>query len=314
MVNYCTPNHVCRSIECLTQERNKGWDLRLRIVDNKSPDSSLELMRNFVSSKNLEWVEIIAAEHNGGYAYGNNLALQNVLAEQAEVDYIWFLNPDTEPRPGAAAALIEFLQKNPRTIVGSRLEDDDGTPQISHFNFPGLVSEFLSTAKLGILDRLFESKRVVRRLVDEAVPSDWLAGASFMMTSDVLKELGPMDQAYFLYFEEVDYLLAANNKGVQCWYVPSSRVVHAVGASTGISDSRRKVGRKPKYWFDSRRRFFIKNYGALGLVCADLAHFFGYSSWYLRSRLLKPRVLENQPPRYIRDFVANSFIMRGFKL
>jgi len=179
-----------------------------------------------------------------------------------------------------------FLESCPRAIAGSRLEDRDGTVQISAFNFPSLLGEMCAGFSLGLLDKIFVKSLTRRSIPGCAEPVDWLAGASVMFSRQVYDELGGLDEEYFLYYEEVDYLLNANRKGIQCWYVPESRVVHEVGAATGISDARKKQPRRPAYWFESRRRYYIKNHGRLYLMATDFLWSVGYATWYARKLIV----------------------------
>ncbi|MEO1717649.1 MAG: hypothetical protein AAFR76_11110, partial [Planctomycetota bacterium] len=71
----------------------------------------------------------------------------------------------------------------------------------------------------------------------------------------------PFDDAYFLYFEETDLCLRVARAGWEIWQEPASRVVHLVGQSTGVNRKDEKPRPKPAYWYDSRRRYFEKNYG-----------------------------------------------------
>ena len=259
-VNYRTAALVIKGLEALFKERDRFPNLHAIIVDNSSPDDSLAVLNAYVLEQSWhEWVKVVPAEKNGGYAYGNNVGFDIAREWLPQLDYVWMLNPDTEVLPGATASLINFLMENPKTIAGSRLQDRDGTPQVSTFNFPSAMSELCSGLSLGFIDRLFSQYQVCRAIPDEPEASDWMAGASLMFASSTLEILGYLDDEYFLYFEEVDYLLNAQKQGVQCWYVPSSQVIHEVGASTGISDVRKQQPRRPVYWFESRRRYFIKN-------------------------------------------------------
>jgi hypothetical protein len=99
-----------------------------------------------------------------------------------------------------------------------------------------------------------------------------------------------MDENYFLYFEDVDFCRRTINAGWQCWYVPESVVLHLEGASTGI---RTRAKRRAGYWYDSRRRFFIKHYGVAGLVAADILWFIGRLTYLLR-KVLHIGVKSNQ--------------------
>lgn len=249
-VNYGTPELTIRCIESVMNDRDQLPAFRMYIVDNQSPDASVKLIGDYLHTQKLDdWVSLIAAPENGGYAYGNNQALRTALALAPIPEYFWLLNPDTQVRPGAARSLIDFLKSHPKAgLAGSRLEDEDGTPQNSAFRFHSPISEFIGTMQLGLLDRLLGKHLVPMALQDQPFQAEWLAGASVMMKQQVVSDVGLMDEVYFLYFEEVDYFVAARAKGWQAWYIPESRVHHVVGAATGISDHRKKAPQRPQYW------------------------------------------------------------------
>jgi GT2 family glycosyltransferase len=100
-----------------------------------------------------------------------------------------------------------------------------------------------------------------------------------MIRRRVIEQVGLLDDGFFLYFEEVDLCLRAGREGWEVWYVPASRVVHLEGAATGIGAAEK---RRPSYWFDSRRRFFVKHYGPGGLLAADVLWALGHASLGLR--------------------------------
>jgi GT2 family glycosyltransferase len=122
-------------------------------------------------------------------------------------------------------------------------------------------------------------------------------------------DVGPLDEGYFLYFEEVDFCRRARRAGWRCWYVPGSRVVHLVGASTGVSDPRHKIKRMPDYWFESRRRYFVRNHGLAYAGLADLAKIAGLS--LRRCRRILRRRTDPEPPRYLADQIRHSVFLRG---
>ncbi len=313
-VNYCTPHHMIECIESVIRERETLPSLRMVIVDNHSGDDSVEIIGAYLAGHRLEsWVTLVAAPRNGGYAYGNNLAIRSAFDAGFTPQYIWFLNPDTRIRPGAGRVLIDFLECHEKAgMVGSRLEDEDGSAQISTFRFPSPASEFASAMQLGLLDRILHRYLVPMPLSDKPVQADWLAGASLMMRARLIDDIGWMDEAYFLYFEEVDYCVAGRRNGWEIWYVPESRVYHAVGAATGISDHRKKAPRRPAYWFESRRRFFIKNFGRLRALFSDLALISGYSLWRMRRWIQRKPDID--PPHFLRDLVFNSVLIKGFSI
>lgn len=270
IVNYQTATLTCRCIAALNSFRG-NTALSVIVVDNCSRDKSVSTIRSFIKKNGWnDWVRVVASTFNGGFSYGNNIAFKKLVSEKS-CDYLWMLNPDTVPLAGACNALIDTLQSSETIgMAGSRLEDADGTPQISAFNFPSPIGELISTSHLGILERLFPKNLVYPSVKNHPHRADWLAGASIMFKPKLLEEIGYMDEAYFLYYEEVDYCRTANEAGYEIWYCPESRVIHEVGASTGISDIRKKPPRRPKYWFDSRRRYFTKNHGQITAMFADL--------------------------------------------
>ena len=303
IVNYQSANLVHRCLETLAEEKQRWPALRVVVVDNASPDGSASLIDCAIEENGWAlWVELIRAPENGGFSYGNNRAFERLLA--LEVDYIWLLNPDTEVREGAIAPLVTMLSDNSDVgIVGSRLEDDDGTPQVSAFNFPTPFGELVNRSNLGVLGKIFPRRVVAPPVQNQSHKADWLAGASMMMSAALLSRVGFMDEGYFLYFEEVDFCKAVMAAGLHVMYCPDSRVIHYVGAASGFSDGRRKQPRRPTYWFDSRRRFFDKNFGWFLSLVADFFWCVGYSSWILRAKLQKKAI--NEPPYFLRDLVMH---------
>ena len=183
-------------------------------------------------------------------------------------------------RPGAIHALVDFMNTHDGVgIAGSRLEDPDGTPQRSAFRFPTIASEFERGIRLGVRVEDAASRVVAPPVPEEESPTDWVAGASMIVRRAVFDAIGLMDEKYFMYFEEVDFCLQAKRAGWPCWYVPASRVVHLVGAASELSDARKHRKRRPRYWFDSRRRYFVKNHGLMYAALADLAFVVGFALW-----------------------------------
>ncbi|PKH85167.1 glycosyltransferase family 2 protein [Colwellia sp. Bg11-28] len=313
-VNYRTSRLVTDLILSLQPEIDKLGKTHMVIVDNASGDDSVDYIQKFIDENTINWVTVVTSKDNAGYAAGNNLAINSVLNENIDIDRIWFLNPDTKVKAEAGTELIRAMKENSFHIVGSRLEDDDGTLQCSHFNFPGIISELSAGLRLGIFDKIVKKHLVRAEPSNTPIQADWLAGASFMVSNKYIKKIGLIDDDYFLYFEELDFCLQGKRNNMPCWYIPSSKVYHAVGAATGISDHRKKAPRRPQYWFDSRRRFFLKNYGAIKLIGCDLAFTIGYAIWLLRSKITNNVDLTKEPPNFLKDFIKSSFLFRGFSL
>ena len=131
-----------------------------------------------------------------------------------------------------------------------------------------------------------------------------MSPAPFNLTKT--EAVGLLDEGFFLYYEEVDFCRRAAGAGWQCWYVPASRVVHLVGAATQLSDQRKHRQRRPKYWFDARRRYFVKNHGAAYALLADVMFVIGFSLWRVRRAIQRKQ--DNDPPKLLSDTIRNSVL------
>jgi len=311
VLNYRTPELTIACLHSLVNEVEALPGTQVTVVDNDSADGSVEQISAAIATENWDWVTFLPQDLNGGYAFGNNVAIRPALAADSPPDYILLLNPDTVVRPGALQALVDFMDKTPEAgIAGSRLEEPDGTPQCSAFRFPNVWSELDSGLRLGLVTQLLAQQIVPILPVTELIQQvDWVAGASMIVRRQVFETAGLMDEKYFLYFEEVDFCVAAKNAGWSCWYVPESRVVHYVGQSSGVTDTKRKPKRRPTYWFNSRRRFFVKNYGWSYAVVTEIAWASGFALW--RMRQLIQQKPDDDPPNMLGDFILNSVLLKG---
>jgi GT2 family glycosyltransferase len=310
IVNYRTADLTIDCLRSLAPQIDAS-QMRLVITDNLSGDDSVARISGAITDNRWSWATLLPLERNGGFAYGNNAAIKPALESADPPEYVLMLNPDTVLRDGAIPELLKFMDANPGAgIAGSRLEDPDATPQQSAFRFHGLASEFAGVMKFSLVDRALNGFLVAPPIVPTQVSrTDWVAGASMIIRREVFRDVGLLDEKYFMYFEEVDFCRAAHKAGWECWYVPSSRVVHLVGAASQISDARKHRKRRPTYWFDSRRRYFVKNHGITYAALADLAFAIGYSIWRVRRAI--QRKADNDPPKLLSDLLRNSVFVRG---
>jgi GT2 family glycosyltransferase len=284
--------------------------VRVVVIDNRSGDGSLTRIDAAIGAAGWGgWAEARGAPSNGGFSAGNNAGLRPLLAGPEPPDWFLLLNPDTYVRPGALQALLDFAIRQPGAgIVGSRLEEPDGTPQPSAFRFHRALTEFERELRLGLVARLLEPWSTVMEVPETAARVDWVSGASMLVRRELFEAIGLLDEGYFLYYEEVDLCLRASRAGWSCWYEPRSRVVHLVGRSTGVdpSDVAQKI---PTYVFESRHRYFVKSFGLAYAVLADLAWITGHLLWRARTALLgRPR---GSAPGLLRAFLRQSALVRG---
>lgn len=311
VLNYRTADLTIDCLKSLIDEVRSLPGTRVVVTDNASGDGSVEKIATAIT--NHQWddrIELMPLERNGGYAYGNNAAILPALATEKPPAYVLLLNPDTVIRPAAITTLLNFMENHPEVgIAGSRLEDLDGTPQRSAFRFPTVQSELDLNLRIGLVSKLLLPWELAPPVSDQPIPTDWVAGASMIIRRAVFDAIGVLDDKYFMYFEEVDFCLRAKRAGWPCWYVPQSKVVHFVGQSSGVTDTKRPAKRLPTYWFDSRRRFFLKNYGWFYAALADTVGILGVSVRRLR-RFVQPQKY-NDPPKIWADFLRNSIFVKG---
>lgn len=309
MVTYHAAELTLACLASIREEFDRlDFPCRVVVSDNGSTDGSEETIQRAIDERGWSsWVTFLQTGRNGGFAFGQNSSLRHDLESDDPADYYLLINPDTLVRPGCFGKLVEFLESHPEVgLAGSRSEDPDGTPQPCSFRFPGMISECLDYLRLGILDRLLHRHLTRMEIRDEAHEVDWVSGASVIVRREVFEQIGLMDDEFFLYFEETDFILRARRAGWTCWHVPESRLVHHVGQTTGIviqADSEQRK-RRPGFWFDSRRRYFLKNYGLARTLLIDAAAVLGLTLWQAR-RLLQGKK-DVDPPCYYRDFVRQS--------
>ena len=300
IVNYRTPSLTLDAVESvLPQLRSND---RVYVVDADSRDDSVEKLTAALAS--ISQIELMPLTVNRGFAFGNNEAIRKALAEAEPPEFILLLNPDTVVRDGAITTLLDFMQTHPEVgLAGSRLEDPDGSTQLAARRFHGFFSEFEDGISFGPVSKLLNRWHISEPENTAPHPTDWVPGAALMIRREVFEKIGLMDESFFLYFEEVDFCYRAKKSGFECWYVPQSRVVHLVGQSSGVTSAR--PGRRPRYWFESRARFWMKHYGSVHKFFSDAAWAGGRLLFHVRS--LIQRKPNPYPPQLLQDFVRFNF-------
>ena len=309
IVNYRTPDLAIDCLRSLEAEIATVPGTRVVVTDNASGDDSVARLAAAVQEHSWEgWAELRPLERNGGFAYGNNAAIRPTLASSDPPRYVWMLNPDTIVLPGALRAMVEFLDAKPEVgLAGTGVENVDGSVQSSWFTFPSPAVEFAGMIRLRLVYRLLLGTSGTLDSPAAASQVDWVSGASLFIRRAVFDAVGLLDEAYFMYFEEVDFCLRASRAGWPCWYVPSSRITHLAGQSSGVANPQAPRKRVPKYWFEARRRFFLTNQGLARTVLADLGWASAHVLYRIRMALLRRPVSE---PKWIFwDFVRYNFLM-----
>jgi len=271
VLNYRTPTLVIDCLGSLEGEVATDAGACVVVVDNDSGDGSADCIEAAISAQGWSrWATVVRSTRNGGFAAGNNIGIAAVHAQR----YL-LLNSDTVVRPGALAVLERVLDEVPGVgAVGPRLEDRDGRPQASCFRFRRPVTELVEAAATGPLDRLLRRGVVV---LDKAphtrLEPDWISYACVLLTREAIERVGPIDEGYFMYYEDLDHCRRMRREGLRIVFEPEARVVHLEGESSGVRDSGRR--RRPAFFYASRDRYYRRFHGRFGPLRANVCWLFG---------------------------------------
>lgn len=201
-------------------------DVEIVVVDSASNDGSPEMVR-----REFPQVRLFASQENLGYAGGNNAG-----AAVATGRYLFLLNPDTVVKPGALAYMIDYLERQPQVgALGPQILWPDGEVQSSRRRFPTLNSLFWESTLLGQWfphNRSSQHYHLADRPPDRPQPVDWVVGAAIMIRREAWEQVGPIDESYFMYFEETDWCRRSAEAGWETHYLPAAQVIHFEGKSS----------------------------------------------------------------------------------
>ncbi|MBN1163423.1 MAG: glycosyltransferase [Candidatus Krumholzibacteriota bacterium] len=199
------------------------------IVDNASGDGTPRLIARKFGEFTLE-----CNRENRGYSKGVNQGIGSSSGKK-----VLIINPDIEVREGSIDRLIEFMDEHPRVgIAGAKLLYPDGRLQYSCRSFYTIKTLILRRTILG---KLFPRARALRKhlLMDydheQARRVDWVLGACMMVRREAIEQVGPMDERFFLYFEDTDWCFRMNQHGWDVFYVPRAEMVHLYERSSAAS-------------------------------------------------------------------------------
>ncbi len=237
------------------------------IVDNASGDGSDGVIADWIAATGDPRVRLVRSETNTGFSGGHNQA----LAADPEADFCLILNSDALLRPGFFDAVLAAAEAHPRAgLVAPRLEWEDGTEQVSCFRFAGPMSEVIRGAGTGPVTALLSRHVVALDPPPDPDAIEWASFACILLRGDMIREIGPMDEGYFLYFEDAEYALRARRAGWRVVYAPEARAVHFRGGSGPVKKMQAEKKRLPAYYWRSRTRFLRQAHGVFGPLLGNL--------------------------------------------
>jgi len=303
------------TIDCLhsvAEEIGRVPGTQVAVCENGTGDDSAEKIQKAIDSNGWRaWCTLTATNQNLGFTGGNNVILRPAMQSDDPPQYFLLLNADTIVRPNAFKAMVDFMEQHPEVgIAGCRLERPDGMTQRSAFRFQSPASEFEANIRLGLVTQLLKKWMVAPPARNETFATDWVSGASMMIRREVFRDVGLLDEGFYTYFDDCDFCFNASKKGWPTWYVPTGTVLHLKGQSTGVK--RQNLNRLPPYYFEARRRYFLKNRSPTFAAMADAAQIFGQVLW--RARVIFTGKEDASAPHLLGDSIRHSVFVTGFRV
>jgi GT2 family glycosyltransferase len=310
ILNYRVTDLTIDCLRSLAGRIDRVPGARVALCEHGTGGDALERLERAIDEKGWRpWVDLSEVTPNRGFTGGNNIVIRAALASADPPEYVLLLNADTIVQDGALEALVQFMDGHPRAgIAGSMLLSPEGEVQASPFRFQGIATEFDRGLRLGAVSKILSRWALIPPTPVVASPAEWVSGASIMLRCSMLEDIGLLDEGLYTYFDDIDLCLRARRAGWESWFVPKSRITHLEGASTGIAS--RVLKRRPAYWFQARRRFFLKNHGPFYAACVDAAFIAGFAAWRLRRKI--QRKPDTDPPHMLADAIRHSVFRTGF--
>ncbi|MCA8972535.1 MAG: glycosyltransferase family 2 protein [Planctomycetes bacterium] len=255
------------------------YSREILVLDNGSEDDTATVVGSRAG------IRFVRSEDNTGYARGNNL-----LAREAQGDYVCFLGSDTRVHIGALDALVRFLEDHdeygaaaPR-LVDITLEKRPASEplqsrvQCTCMRFPTIATAF-------VYDMAWKRWPVLRRFDDRYHYRDFdhehdadveqPPGTCLVMRRELFEELGGFDEELWLFFNDVDLCKRIHERGLRIRYLAGPTVEHHLGASTFA------FGPRLVLWARNRRTYYRKHYGRLGAAFVGLmTRLRGIQEWF----------------------------------
>ena len=227
-----------RCLRSLEERPPGAAEMRVTVVDSGSADATPEMVER-------EFPEVrLLRRGNIGFSAANNLVLR-----ESEADAVLLLNPDTEVYAGTLDAALARLRTDPRIgMVGVKLVTESGeldhackrsfpTPGSALGHFSGLGGAQYRATHLGD---------------DEPGEVDAVNGAFMLCRTDAVREVGLLDEGYWLYMEDLDWCHRFWDAGWKVFYEPAGTALHVKGASSG----RRRAARQEIAFHRGMARFY----------------------------------------------------------
>lgn len=227
IVNYNVKHFLKGCLESIYNADWKNLDIEIWVVDNASVDGSVEMVK-----KDFPQVQLISSAENLGFSKGNNLALR-----QCKSKYRLLLNPDTIVEENTFTICYEYMENHAKVgALGVKMID--GTGRFLPESKRALPSLWNSFTKLSGLASLFPKSKTFNHYAlghlseNETQDIEVLCGAFMFMRGEALSKVGLLDEAFFMYGEDIDLSYRFLKEKYKIHYLPKTKIIHYKGEST----------------------------------------------------------------------------------
>lgn len=263
VVSYNTRELTLEALRSVYEETTRT-SFNLIVVDNNSDDGSADAIE-----RAFPQLTLIRSPRNLGFSGGVNLS-----ADHLKSDYLLLLNPDTVILDGAIDTLYDFALKKPANGIwgGITLNDDRSLNTHNAWRKPStltLLFNALGLNQIFATNRFFNSANYGDWQRDTEHEVDMLQGSFFLTHRSLWKQLGGLDETFFMYGEECDYCLKAIQNGYRPIITPDAKIIHHGGASEASAADRtvkllkskiELVNRHSSSWEKPLHRFLLLLY------------------------------------------------------
>lgn len=286
ILNYNTRELLERCLNSLHDSLFIIHDLEIIVVDNGSTDGSGEAVREFAEKHSRQFVSgaenfsmekkvraphirenshkpairLIENRANLGFAKGNNIGIK-----EAKGEYILLLNSDTVLEKDTLSVMVKFMEKNPTVGVATcRVELSDGTlDPACHRGFPtpwASLTYFLGLEKLFPKSKLFGQYHQTYKDLNEVHEIDSPTGAFYLIRREVIKQVGLLDEDYFMYGEDLDWSYRIKKAGWKIMYVPDVKITHFKKQSGRENINLEERRKATDHFYQTMKLFYQKHY------------------------------------------------------
>ncbi|MFH1412743.1 MAG: glycosyltransferase family 2 protein [bacterium] len=224
----------------------KGFSYEIYVVDNNSHDNTADMVRH-----EFPQVKLVANSKNLGFS-----SAVNQVMREAEGKFILLLNPDMQVKPNTLAAMLEWMNKNSQAGAAICKLINESGELIKHIRrFPSFKDQLVIVLKLPhVFPWILKKYLRYDFNYNHSCQVDSARGSFFLIRKEIIKQVGLLDERYFIWFEDVDYCKTIKEKGLEVWYVSNAECIDFVGQSF----KQIKSLTTQKYFRDSMLKYFKK--------------------------------------------------------